>query len=260
MARSATLDELAQTIESRRAVLFTGAGFSSDARDACGEPLPDGDQMRRELWSMCFGDCEPDASTLCDLYDVAMVRDPDRLHAYVARRLTIGDSELPPHLARWLAAPWKRIYTLNVDDLEVALSRQYSLPRPLEVVHLNGVASAGARALTFSTLQYAARLCGTDPVYAELVRDLESSPFVFAGTTLDEIVLWQHVELRRRDRAAANRERPRSYLVTTSLSRARQELLATLGITWVRGTVEQVAERLPPPPPRRVVRSADGSA
>jgi hypothetical protein len=247
-----TLAELARTIDRGDAVLFTGAGFSSEARDASGDPLPDRDQMLDELWSLCFGACERDDSSLCDLYDVALIRHPDRLQHYVERRLTIGNTDLPPHLARWLAAGWRRIYTLNVDDLETAIAKQYAMPDDLEVVHLNGVASRGARELTFSTLQYAARLCGSDPDYARLARDLARSPFVFAGTTLDEVVLWQHVELQRRDRNAPERVPAHpSFLVTPSLSRARRELLATLGIRWIEGRIEDVAHILPPPPPRR---------
>lgn len=249
MTSARVVSSLVETITSGSAILFTGAGFSRDARDAAGVPLPDSDQMLEELWSMCFGACERDDSTLCDLYDVAMARMPDRLQAYVRSRLTVGDSELPPHLARWLAAPWRRIYTLNVDDLENALARQYELP-DLQVVHLNGVAHEGPHALTFSTLQYAARLCGTDPVYTALVRDFSQHPFVFAGTKLDEVVLWQHVELRRRS-GRDRRDEVESYLVTPSLSRARRHLLETLNIRWIEATIQDVAEHLPPAPKRR---------
>lgn len=116
----------------------------------------------------------------------------------------------------WFSAPWRRIYTLNVDDLEAAVARQFVLPRrlrsisaiagadpppdpdALDVVHPGGFAGAGARALTFSTLQYASRLCGTDREYERLVADLALRPFVFAGTTLDEVTLWRHLERHRR--------------------------------------------------------------
>ncbi len=253
------LRELAGVIESGDAMLFTGAGFSCDARDLDGNCLPDSKEMIAELWPIVF-DEEPDESSLADLYDVALVRAPDRLHEYVARRLRIGDTKLPGHYARWFSARWRRIYTLNVDDLEIAVARQFELPRrlrsvsaiakeppapdpdALDVVHLNGMAGSPAE-LTFSTMQYAARLCGRDREYERLVADLERAPFVFAGTTLDEVVLWQHVELRRRANGDAQ-DRPVSFLISPSLSRARQVLLETLGIHWVRGTVAEVAEKI----------------
>lgn len=233
--------ELADVIASGDAMLFTGAGFSADARDLDGNPLPDSEQMRCELSKMIFDDDQVDDSSLQDLYDAALMKCPDRLHAYIARRLRIGDAPLPRHFAAWFTAPWKRIYTLNVDDLEVAVARQYRIPK-LDVVHLNGVAGA-ADELTFSTLQYAQRLCGSDRTYEQLVKDFEQAPFVFAGTTLDEVTLWQHLERRRRSNGEAT-ERPASFLVSSALTRARQILLETLGITWVRATIAEIADEL----------------
>ncbi len=66
-------------IQSGKAMLFTGAGFSSDARDLDGTPLPDSAQMIAELWPLVFGAEAPDSSSLADLYDVAMLRVPERL-------------------------------------------------------------------------------------------------------------------------------------------------------------------------------------
>jgi hypothetical protein len=256
--------ELVDVVHGGDAILFTGAGFSIGALDLAGDPLPDSEQMRRELWQIVFGDEPPDGSTLQDLYDVALGRAPDQLAAYLQRRLHVG--RLPPssHHAAWFARPWRRIYTLNVDNLEVAVQRDAALPRPLrtvsalaeaagpaergdaiDVVHLNGVAGEGARALTFSTLQYAARLCGRDREYAALAEDLARWPFVFAGTTLDEVVLWQHLELHRRGAGRRIPARP-SYLIARTLSRARQLLLEDLGLTWLAATVEDVAALFEP--------------
>jgi hypothetical protein len=234
------LDELARIVDSGTAMLFTGAGFSADARDTEGNALPDSDEMRRELWPLVF-DGEIDESSLQDLYDCALAKCRDRLRAYIRRRLRIGDTPLPRHYATWFTAPWKRIYTLNVDDLEVAVARQFGLPK-IDVIHLNGVAG-DAHELTFSTLQYAQRLSSRDRRYEQLVVDLESAPFVFAGTTLDEVTLWQHLELRRRANGE-RREPPRSFLVSSSLSRARRVLLEGLGIEWIQGRIGEVADRL----------------
>jgi hypothetical protein len=249
--------ELSRIIASGEAMLFTGAGFSSDARDLAGRPLPDSTQMIRELWSICFGDDEPDDSSLADLYDAALLYAPDRLCEYIARRLRIGDAALPAHLAAWLGAPWRRIYTLNIDDVEVAVQRQFQLPRrlrsvsaadpdrtlpdpgALDVVHLNGMAGDDPRELTFSTMQYAARLCGCDREYERLAADLGEAPFVFAGTTLDEVTLWQHLERQRRQDGRAISHRP-GFLIARSLPRARQVLLESLRIEWVQGTIAEV--------------------
>lgn len=243
-------------------MLFTGAGFSAEARDCRGRSLPDSKAMIAELWPSVFPDDEPDESTLADLYDVALVRAPDRLREYLQTRLQIGDSPLPRTFASWFGAPWHRIYTLNVDNLECAVARQFELPRPLvsvsalapeaapkspkhalQVVHLNGIASDDPADVTFSTMQYAARLCEADREYERLVEDLRSRPFVFVGTTLDEVVLWKHVQLERQVNGG-NAPRHHSFLISPSLTKARQTLLAANGIHWVPATAAEVADQV----------------
>ena len=87
--------ELASAIHDGRAILFTGAGFSAEARDRAGTPLPDSAQMAGALWQLLFPGEPPDDSTLADLYDIALLRAPDKLREYVATHLKIGDVALP---------------------------------------------------------------------------------------------------------------------------------------------------------------------
>jgi hypothetical protein len=189
------------------------------------------------------------------------MRAPDQLCEYLRSRLRIGDTRLPRTFRAWFAAPWRRIYTLNVDDLEVAVARQFELPRTLvpisaladcrervdrnalEVVHLNGIAGDDPRQVTFSTMQYASRLCTPDREYERLVEDLARAPFVFVGTTLDEVVLWKHVQLQRSNHRGAL-PRKHSFLISPSLTRARQCLLESYRIHWVQATAAQVADHV----------------
>jgi len=254
------LRELAAIIRSGDAVLFTGAGFSAQASDHAGQPLPDSTRMIRDLSAMLFPDEPPDDSSLADLYDVALLRAPEKLCRYLASRLRIGDAPLCPTFAAWFGAPWRRIYTLNVDDLEVAVARQFDLPRALvsisalaerehpvdgmlEVVHLNGIAGDDPRQVTFSTMQYASRLCTPDREYERLIDDLRTAPFVFVGTTLDEVVLWKHVQLEQ-SRDADALPRRHSFLISPSLTRARHALLEAHRIHWVKGTAAQIAAQV----------------
>jgi hypothetical protein len=195
--------------------------------------------MTGELWAMCFpGERYDGGSSLQDLYDVAARRCPQALRAWLGRRLVVGDP-VPAHLARYFAAPWRRVYTLNTDDLEVAVARGFEMGRRLEVVHLNGVVSADPGSVTFSTLQYGARLTAGDPLYQQMVRDLAEGPFVFVGTVLDEMPLWRHVHAE-----GAAPAHPASVLVSPELSRARAELLAQLGVTWLPMTAETFAREV----------------
>lgn len=261
MASREHLAELEQIIGSRRAALFTGAGFSAEAKNRAGDSVPDAKEMVSDLWRILYGDTPPDDSSLSDLYDAALLRAPDQLRAYLDRRLKIGIAPLPETFGRWFSAPWRRIYTLNVDDLEHAVMRQFKLPRPLvprsalsrgrapadgvEVVHLNGIAGDAAADVTFSTMQYAARLCTPDRDYERLVEDLATIPFVFVGTTLDEVVLWKHVHLERQERGDRP-PRPHSFLIASHLTRAREELLASVKIHWIQATAAEIADTVLP--------------
>jgi len=193
-----------------------------------------------DLWQLVYGDEPHDGSTLEDLYDVALNRARDRLADYVDRRLRVGPGPLPDHYRAWLGAPWRAIYTLNVDDLEVAAAAQFGLALP-PVVHVNGMIGDDVAALTFSTRQYGARLAARQRVYEQLVDDLDRSPFVFVGTSLDESPLWQHLDQRGASGPGACAG---SFLVTRSTTRARRELLAHLGIEWIAASVEDVGRAL----------------
>jgi hypothetical protein len=176
-------------------------------------------------------------------------------------RLTVDASTLPGWYENYFIAPWYRLYTLNADDLAGAASRHFSLPRrireisatrrvpdwaphgdlsdALEVVHLNGKLPDPPELLTFSSTQYAERLASADPWYLRFAADLASRPFVFVGTRLEESPLWQHIEIREHRGPRGLRElRPKSFLVTPSLDRARRALLEEYNVEWVQLSAE----------------------
>jgi SIR2-like domain len=254
---------LREDFASGRLTLFTGAGFSADARDLEGRPIPSTDELREELWGLCFPEETPDDSVLSDLFSHALTRCPRDLQALLNKRLTVDPQSLPSFYRTWHAMPWRRIYTLNVDDLEIAVARRFELPRPirpisalggtrgaegrnaahgLACIHLNGIVTDAPEGVTFSTGQYARRIGADDRWYGELGEDLDSLPFVFVGTRLDEPSLWQHLECHAARRRTG--EAPRSLLVTRRLSRARASLLEQWGIDWLRATSEEFARRI----------------
>ncbi len=109
-------------------------------------------------------------------------------------------------------------------------------------VHLNGLLD-DLPDVVFSDQQYGKRAASSDPWYAHLVSELASHSIVFVGTTLDEPPLWSHIELR--GRKAGHRElRPRSYLVTPSLSRTRATILEAYNVVWIEMTQDTFAEEV----------------
>ncbi|MGH7898271.1 MAG: hypothetical protein ACREQQ_09980, partial [Candidatus Binatia bacterium] len=127
-------DTLHEELLGGRMTLFTGAGFSCDAFDREGQPIPSGDELRLELWKLCFGDQQPDESSLADLFSTALARRPNALRRLLERRLTVAPASLPVHYRMWLSIPWRRAYSLNADDLESAIARRFRLPRRIEVI------------------------------------------------------------------------------------------------------------------------------
>ena len=246
-------------------MLFTGAGFSTDAKDRRGRSLPTTRHLKEELWTLCFPDQPLDPSaTLGELFDVAKRRRREALVDYLESRLTVDPDSLPAYYQRYWTLPWLRVYTLNIDDLEQAAARRFPLERNpeqvsatlpdrayvptsrygephLEVIHLNGALPGPPETLTFSETQYAERIANKEPWYARCVADITTRPVIFIGTELREVPLWQHMELRKLRVAPRLDRRPGSILVTPTLSPSREELLQEFRVEWVPGTAESFA-------------------
>jgi len=241
-------------------VLFTGAGFSRAAIAASGVPVPSVAQLRSLLWPIAFPN-QPvdDASTLGDLYDCAVKAARNRTRQELTAAFTVQPDGVPDVYRTWFSMPWFRMYTLNVDNLEEAAARRFSLPRRIRsisavreglppmtgeliAVHLNGRLDDFPD-MTFSQRQYGERTARPDPWYEVLVADLASRPVLFVGTELDEPPLWQHLELRRR-RTAGRELRPGSYLVTPSLSAARRTMLEDYNVDWIQMDQETFAKNV----------------
>ncbi len=242
-------------------ILFTGAGFSLGARNRGGAQLPTVHELKAGLWEIAFpGESFDDESALGDVFDVALRTAATRTRALLEERLRVDASALSNEYGVWFSMPWARAYTLNIDDLDEAVSRTFDLPRELLVVsaiaqepvtsreallsvHLNGTL-ADFPNVTFSQPQYGERLAQTDLWYQALVRDVHASPVLFVGTSLDEPPLWQHIELRGR-RGTGRELRPGSYLVTPSLTPARRALLQHhFNVDWIPMTHEEFAEQV----------------
>lgn len=256
---------LRSELRQRRAALFIGAGFSSAASDANGQKVPLGNELADELFELCFPGSERDESTLQDLFHHALLHHRDKLGPLLERRLTVDPRSLPAWYALYFAQPWARAWTLNVDLLEQAAAKRFSLPRRvrsisalaetpvaprtldsslLNVIHLNGIIDDGFDRMTFATSQYGKRLANRDEWYAALATDLLRQSFVFVGTRLDESPLWQHLEARDiRDKMQKD-DTPRSFLVTTKLDRARRCLLQDFAIEWVCASAEDFANEV----------------
>jgi hypothetical protein len=242
------------------AVLFTGAGFSAGAPAISGRNVPNGLQLREQLWRLVYPDLAFDAgSALTDLFELARTKTPGPLRNLLESEFRVARSAIPEYYELIHALSWKRVYTLNIDDLDDAIAATAILPRrlntvsasdadvgdgdALEVVHLNGKAADGPDRVTFSTPQYGRRFPGADAVYQQAAVDVLGSTVVFIGTQLNEPPLWTHIELRK---LAHGRDlRRRSFLVTPELDRAKRDYLEReLKVEYVPLHVDEFADQI----------------
>ncbi|MDE0123861.1 MAG: SIR2 family protein [Bryobacterales bacterium] len=245
-------------------ILFTGAGFSLEARNFRGSTLPTVGDVQTRLWDLCFPNEPFDGSSLQDIYHHAQTRHPVEMENLLISILSVDPNSLPDWYREIHSLSWHKCYTLNIDDLADACNSAFSLPRSLrptsfvdqrtqievpnsqlEVVHLNGRLEDLPNDVTFSSTQYAERLARLDPYYLDFASDLVSRSVIIIGTRLDEPPLWQHIEYRKARGGRGLRElRPRSYLVTPSLPLARKALLTELNIAWIPMTGEQFTSQV----------------
>ena len=259
-------DHLREQFQRALPVLFTGAGFSTGAMSVKGQLIPSVSELKREIWSLCFPqDPYEDNTSLTYLYDHALLRHATKLNDLLRPLLTVSTDSIPDWYSIYFQLPWYREYTLNIDDLPAAANRMFAPERPvvylsgapshsdrmlddandLNVICLNGTVEDLPDRVTFSVNQYADRLANRiDPWYLRLTADLLTHSFVFVGTSLDEPPLWQHIAIRRERGRDLRELRPRSYLVTPTLDRARKALLAEYNVEWVPMSAETFANEV----------------
>jgi hypothetical protein len=255
------LQYLARHTRQGNLILFTGAGFSLSAFSLAGQQLPTVSRLKRDLWTIAFPSDEYDeASTLQDIYDVAMKRGGNATKALLKAHLTVDVNRAPPVYKAWFSMPWYRHYTVNIDDLDECASRAFRLSRSVRSVsaitesighygtdllsvHLNGRVSDLPN-VTFSAREFGQRTARPDEWYSTLTADLLAHPVVYVGSQLDEPPLWQHIEIRRSKDPRTREMRPASFLVSPSLPKARAEMLKQYNITWIKMGQEDFASEV----------------
>jgi len=265
---------LERSLVNGNAVLFTGAGYSRGAMSTAGLPLPLGWELATALWPIAFPE-QPfdDASSLGEIYDVAVRVSPGMTKGLLEHRLRADSNGIPDYYYDYMRLPWFRIYTLNLDDLLDVVARKATLPRSFRSVagsklthmpyddllgvHLNG-RLVDFPDVTFSAPQYGERTSAPDVAYTTLANDLMSHPVIYIGTQLDEAPLWHHISMRG-SKGPGRELRPRSFLVAPKLPVARAAMLDRFNVIHVPMTAEEFAQtyvtsslsKLPPSLPFR---------
>src|ERR1051325_585013 len=243
---------LFRALNINQCLLFVGAGFSTDAENKLGAPIPKANELANLLWQWLELSGKYDGSPLWEVYESALTSGkPLRsLRDFLEAHL------LAQHIADWYRAVhrifWLRIYGTNVDNVVEVAHRdsgcEFALDviaapkqgyrerdqflRRVQYVKLNGTLPGSPEEITFATRQYARRSTDYDEWYDHFVRDYALHPTIFVGTELREPLFWQAIESRQK-RGDNPEERPRSFLVTPELSPAKAAILEALNIVHV---------------------------
>jgi hypothetical protein len=273
---------LQTNLRRNRVVLFLGAGFSGDAENFAREPLPLSRGLAEKVWTFLEFPGGYDGTELRYLYDAARKRKGDATVRIFLRDL-FAVSRYPDWYKSLAGFYWRRIYTTNIDNLiETLYAASPSGPgldrvvapddfadrdaflREIQFVKLHGSIDEAGRPLVFSPIEYGRRASLHDIWYDHFLRDYSSYPTVLVGTELNEPLFWQYLAARQDKPRGSPESRPKSFLVSPNISRARIEALSLYNIEPIEATAEQFLTWLSSLPefkaPREVVlREVDPS-
>lgn len=270
------LKYLGKALSTNRAVLFVGAGFSADATNRAGKPIPVGSKFAEDLWTFLKYSGDYDGTALQTLFEAALKRaKPAELRELLQTSFLC--STIPDWCSIILQTFWYRIYGTNIDDVVEtaynAAARQQELDvfnamkedfkerdqflARLQYIKLNGTLPGDAKDITFSAQQYANRMNQKEPWYDHFVRDYSTRPTIFIGSTLNEPLLNQAIAARSARFGDRPELRPRGFLVVRHLSQPQEDALKDFKLIPLIGEAreffELVRDRLRPFPSRQQV-------
>jgi DNA replication protein DnaC len=227
-------------------ILFLGAGFSYDAINQGGEQFPLGKQLSRKMWELMFPTSPfvDDGTSLQDMYQALLNSgiSKQRIKDFLKANLTVKTYSDD---YKYLTYPqWYKIYTLNIDNLIDKIYERWGQQRadniiypygefkerdPLldtvQVVYLHGKYPADPDQIIFSRRQYAQSSIKLQPLYFHFINEYANHPTIFIGTALDEQLFDQYIATRQSIKNDVAENRPRSFLITPSISPIREKNL-----------------------------------
>ncbi len=241
-----------------RVTLFTGAGFSLDAKNQKNSEPPLGNALGGLLANL--GGFPYEEEPLPQVYAAVQKRTG---RSQLEEFLTINYSieSFDPWYQKIAGLVWNRIYTTNIDNLiekvyggqsqqrlkTIACPHNF-MPQPktpatLQYVKLHGCVNNLDRGIRFSLEDFSQLQVEEDPWYTQLVDDIYFGSVIFVGTLAEESPLHHYLELRSK-KGRYNEHRPASFLVVPRVSTIRREALAEKNITAVEGTAREFFEWL----------------
>lgn len=190
------LDQLATSLRAGEYNLLVGAGISLETTTRTGDKLPTGEGLRVELCTL------KDVRASTSLQRVSELLSEGEVDKLITQRFS--STNPGPAVCKVPTFPWRRIFTLNVDDaVEQAYSSMpamqsldvfnyrdvYQESRDLSsvpIVHLHGLAARPRDGYVFSRTSYVEQASRGSSWMTVLADLMAVEPFIVIGTALDE--------------------------------------------------------------------------
>jgi hypothetical protein len=257
-----------------RVVLFLGAGFSGEAQNEGGDQIPKSRALAGGLWNFLEYAGDYDGTELRYIYDAARKKRGDAaVREFLRSLLTV--TKYPDWYKLTTGWYWRRVYTTNIDNLiEAVFAGASGVPalevvvppdeftdrdaflRGIQYIKLHGSANELTKPIVFSPIEYGRRASLHDVWYDHFLRDYSTYPTILIGTELNEPLFWQYLAARQEKPRGAAESRPKSFLVSPNISKARVEALSLYNIEPISATAEEFLTWLAQLPEFRAGREA----
>lgn len=200
------IQKLKEVLINGNPMLFLGAGFSYGSKNSYGD-MATGNVLKDEIYNIFVKGAIKDSyetevqqftlQELCGFVNDHLKK-KDELKSYLIKRF----QDVEPTAFHYLLSeyPWKKIYTVNIDDLVEHIchknhidfvvqntSKEKPVKDELEYVKLHGCVNTPDEPLIFSKTEYdnliSSRL---NFKHNNLISDIQNENFIFVGASLDE--------------------------------------------------------------------------
>ncbi len=241
---------------SKRVNLFIGCGVSGDSSGKKG-PMLLANDLRQRLIEV---NNLPDITSLQHAYSALT---NEQTNAEITARYTC--TQVGRTAKRLAVHPWKRVYTLNIDNaFEVAfracMTERHFDDNSLEIgifdhayfdsspetrcsiIHLHGSVEHPENGYVFSHTEYAKLMTRSNPWMETLLGLMRTETFIVAGTTLGEIDVAYYLE--QRSSKSVRNDTPPSILIEPTPNRLTEMLCEQHEFCLFKGTVLDFFEQL----------------
>ncbi|TAK72706.1 MAG: hypothetical protein EPO19_00830 [Betaproteobacteria bacterium] len=195
------VEQVVESLSRGDAILFLGAGFSMQAKNALGKAIPNGDKLKRELFNAIGetptdSDLENELTTIAD-YCLSDAKKSLATADHMRKLFTVQGLE-DWQIELVTKYPWRRIYTTNYDNaVEFAFDSRnrpiasYSalevypanLPQNALCIHLNGIFTHAVKDHADATLRLSFGSYASNNLEGTRWGDLFERDVSFAGAT-----------------------------------------------------------------------------